>query len=252
VKEYWVSRWDDIPVDAPMENVNVYPLKYAAQTVLRKGGRILEAGCGAGRILRYFHNNGYDIEGIDFVDVAIAKLASADKSLKVSVGDITNLAFADGEFDYVLAFGLYHNLEHGLDRAVAETFRVLKSGGSVCASFRADNLQTRVSDWHADRKRGRKANAELKFHKINLTRNEFEALFRKAGFHINFASPVENMPFLYKLRFFRASGHKVFDENRARTEGYRLSGFGRLLQWAMMRFWPNQFCNVYVLIACKP
>ncbi len=252
VKEYWTSRWEDIPADAPMENADVYPLKYAAQTVTRKDGRILEAGCGAGRILRYFHNRGYDIIGIDFVDVAIQKLADADGSLKLAVGDITNLEFADETFDYVLAFGLYHNLEHGLERAVLETFRVLKRGGAVCASFRADNLQTRLNDWHADRRRDRKHVGDLQFHKINLTRSEFEALFRKAGFDIEFASPVENMPFPYKFRLFRAAGHKTFDENRARAEGYRLSWIGRLAQRALMRWWPDQFCNVYVLIARKP
>lgn len=252
VKEYWTSRWEDIPVDAPMENTNVYPLKYAEQTVASKEGRILEAGCGAGRILRYFHNRGYDIVGIDFVDVAIQKLADADDSLKVGVGDITNLDFSDENFDYVLAFGLYHNLEHGLERAVAETFRVLKHGGAVCASFRADNLQTRLNDWHAERKRDRKREGELQFHKVNLTRNEFEALFRKTGFKIEFVSPVENMPFPYKFRLFRAAGHKTFDENRARTEGYRLSWCGRLLQRTMMRWWPDQFCNVYVMVARKP
>lgn len=235
-----------------MGNANVYPLKYAVQTVVRTDGRILEAGCGAGRILRYFHNRGYDIIGIDFVDVAVTKLSVADCSLKVAVGDITNLEFTDETFDYVLAFGLYHNLEHGLERAVAETFRVLKRGGAVCASFRADNLQTRLNDWHADRKRSRKHGGELQFHKVNLTRSEFVALFRKAGFEIEYASPVENMPFPYKFRLFRAAGHKVFDENRARAEGYRLSWIGRLVQRVVMRWWPDQFCNVYVLIARKP
>ena len=44
VKEYWAARWDDIPADAPMENLSVYPLKYAQMTVKDKAGKILEAG----------------------------------------------------------------------------------------------------------------------------------------------------------------------------------------------------------------
>ena len=61
VKEYWAARWDDIPADAPMENLSVYPLKYAEMTIKDKAGKILEAGCGAGRILRYYHDWGHDI-----------------------------------------------------------------------------------------------------------------------------------------------------------------------------------------------
>jgi len=251
-KEYWTSRWEDIPVDAPMTNEHVYPLKYAIKTVKRPGGRILEAGCGAGRILRYFHALGYDIVGIDYISVVVDKLAKADPSLKVAVGDIADLQFSDGEFDDVLAFGLYHNIENDLDRAVSETFRVLKPGGAVCASFRADNVQTRLTDWLADRRRGGKDGAARIFHKLNLTRSEFEKLFARAGFRIEYVAPVENMPILYKFRFFRASAHKKFDENRARAEGYRLSWLGSLLQGVMMRWVPDQFCNIYVLIARKP
>jgi hypothetical protein len=61
--------------------------------------------------------------------------------------------------------------------------------------------------------------------------------------------PVENMPILYKFAFFRAREHKVFDENKARKEGYRLSWLGQRLQNFLMRIAPDQFCNIYVLIA---
>lgn len=253
VKEYWTKRWVDIPVDSPMENLNVYPLKYAAMTIQDKQGKIVEAGCGAGRILRYYHDRGYDIEGIDFIDVAIDKLKEFDSTLKVEVGDITNLQYADQSFKYVLAFGLYHNLEHGLELAVKETYRVLESGGAVCASFRADNIQTRLTDWLADRmskKNGSRSYAR-EFHKMNLTKKEYERLFTNAGFSIDFIGAVENMPILYKFSVFRSSGHKVFDENKARSEGYRLSWIGQRLQNFLMYFMPNQFCNVYVLIGRK-
>ncbi len=253
VKEYWAARWDDIPADAPMENSDIYPLKYAELTIKDKNGKILEAGCGAGRILRNYHNRGYDIVGFDFIDVAIAKLNNIDSSLHVEVGDITNLKYDDQSFKYILAFGLYHNLEHNLDRAVSETYRVLENDGLVCASFRADNVQTRLTDWLAHKKEINKNlnNQESSFHKMNLTRKEFERLFERAGFIIESVYPVENMPVLYKFTIFRSLGHKNFDENKARKEGYRLSWFGQRLQNFLMKFFPEQFCNIYVLIAYK-
>jgi len=250
VKEYWGARWSEIPVDAPMENKSVYPLKYAEQTIKDKKGKILEAGCGAGRILRYYHDRGYDIVGIDFIDAVIHKLKNIDPSLKAEVGDITNLRFEDQSFRYVLAFGLYHSLEHGLEEAVLETYRVLEQGGSVCASFRADNIQTRLTDWLADRRASKKDRGKAKrhFHKMNLTRQECEKLFASAGFVVESVSPVENMPILYKFRIFRSVRHQRFDENRARTEGYRLSWLGQRLQKFLMRHFPDQFCNLYIVI----
>ena len=135
-----------------MGNINKYPLKYALETISAKEGVILEAGCGAGRILRYFHNLGYNIIGVDFIQIAVEKLRAADQSLKVEEGDITNLKYEDGAFRYLLAFGLYHNLESGIEDAIMESWRVLENGGRICASFRADNLQTRITDWVAERK----------------------------------------------------------------------------------------------------
>jgi len=252
VKDYWTSRWDDIPVDQPMENIQVYPLKYAEKIVKDRKGKVLEAGCGAGRILRYYHNLGVNIIGMDFIEVAIEKLKQIDSTLKVEVGDITVLRFDDESFKYILAFGLYHNLEHSLDQAIKETYRILKSGGSVCASFRADNIQTKLTDWLTERRASRSSSAKGQtFHKMNLTRSEFKQVFEKVGFKIDSIVPVENMPILYKFSFFRATNHKQFDENIARAEGYRLSWFGQRCQNFLMRFFPDQFCNIYVLIAHK-
>jgi len=89
------------------------------------------------------------------------------------------------------------------------------------------------------------------FHKMNLTQSEFKQAFEKGGFTVDSIVPGENMPILYKFRFFRAFKHKRFDENIARAEGYKLSWFGQLCQNFLMRFFPNQFCNIYILIAHK-
>ena len=92
-KEYWMSRWTNIPADEPMSNEDVYPLKYSNMIVKEKGSLILEAGCGAGRLLRYYHNKGFNIEGFDFVEEAITKLKAIDPSLKVEIGDVMDLRY---------------------------------------------------------------------------------------------------------------------------------------------------------------
>lgn len=253
-KEYWAKRWDSIPSDYSMENPNAYPLKFAQLTVQSKEGKILEAGCGAGRILRYYADKGYDIVGIDFIGSTVKKLKETDQTLKVEIGDITDLKYNDKSFKYVLAFGLYHNLHHDLDKAIKETYRVLETGGKVCASFRADNLQTLLTDWlteHRADKNGRKTLSN-EFHKMNLTQSEFVSLFKDAGFEVEAVYPVENMPIFYKFSFFRSRKHKIFNEQIGRKDGYELSTLGSLIQRNLMRFFPRQFCNIFVLIAHKP
>lgn len=253
-KDYWTSRWTAIPADEAMKNPHVYPLRYALLSVTAKSQKILEAGCGAGRILRYFHEKGYDIVGMDFIKEAIDKLTLADPTLKAEVGDICNLKYRDGEFDVLMAFGLYHNLEKGLDKAIEESFRVLKPGGTICASFRADNIQTRLTD-RLTESREQKSGKNLEkttFHKMNLTRGEFVDAFENAGFQVEKVFPVENMPILYKFRLFRAGAHKEFNESLGRKDGYQLSPLGKVLQKALVTFAPSQFCNIFVLIAKKP
>jgi len=254
VKSYWEDRWSSIDADAPMENVGAYPLRYANLIIQSNDGPILEAGCGAGRIVRYYHNLGFTVTGFDYVDTAISKLKSADPTLDVDIGDIRNLKYPDQAFRYILAFGLYHNLETGLSDAINETFRVLKGGGWVCSSFRADNIQTRLVDWlaHMRAKRTSQHYSVRAFHKLNLTKSEYATLFRNAGFDVQAIMPVENMPILYKFSFFRARSHKIFDESIGRKEGYKLSRLGGLLQSFLMYLFPDQFCNIYVMIAKRP
>tara|TARA_Y100001968_G_scaffold135199_1_gene123353 strand:+ start:455 stop:916 length:462 start_codon:yes stop_codon:yes gene_type:complete len=144
VKEYWIDRWEAVAADKAMQNKLKYPLcsSLSILDITKKANsRILEAGCGTGRLLRYFHKNQYNIIGIDFAENAIKKIEELELELKAEVGDITDLRFENNTFTHVLAFGLYHNFEEEmLNIALKDTFRVMDIGGVLCASFRADNL----------------------------------------------------------------------------------------------------------------
>ncbi len=251
-KDYWQKRWDQIPADEAMTNEAIYPLKYANICIDTKESKILEAGCGNGRILRYYHNNGYNITGFDFIKTSIEKLKAVDSSLNAEVGDITKLKYKNNSFDYILAFGLYHNLQNNLDDAISETYRILTSSGKVCASFRADNIQTRLTDWLNNQATSSQGDRDSSFfHKMNLKENEFLELFIKHGFKIENIYHVENMPFIYKIPFFRSKTHKNFNENLARNEGYKLSFLGKKIQKIFMKYFSKHFCNIFVIIAKK-
>jgi len=245
--QYWEDRWGRIPADDGELNLERYPGKYA-KTAIQKGGEpVLEAGCGAGRVLIYYHRKGLNITGMDYVQGAVDKIKSLEPDINVTAEDIRNLPYEHGQFGVVLAFGLYHSLEDGIDLAFSETRRVMRPGGILCASMRADNLQNRIVDWLASRNTLK--DAEVSFHKLNLRRSEFKKMLDDAGFDLEEMHYVENMPFLYKFRIFRHRNHDKFDEHAARGEGYRLSALGSALQKCLFGLFPGSFCNINVAVA---
>lgn len=255
---YWARRWANVATDEPMENRDVYPLKYALEAVALSNvsnprGVICEAGCGNGRLVRYFMRQGYTIKGFDFISEAIDKIRKAEPEADVETGDILNLHYPDECFDTFLAFGLYHSLPWNLqNQALRETFRVMKPGASLCASFRADNVCNRIVDYLRGKEERKGEGLENKFHKLNLTQAEFTRLLNSNGFIVEKLDYVVNMPLLYKFACFRHASHKVFEEHKGRREGYLLNPAGNMLWKNLMRFLPGQACNVFVAFARKP
>ena len=193
VQSYWKSRWTSSEVDSAMKNIQVYPLYYCLDFLKNSNitdTYILEAGCGNGRILRFFYESGYKILGIDFIESAINKINSLKLGLKAEVGDITNLRYENGIFTHVFAFGLYHNFEENMmNQALTETQRVLKNGGLLCASFRADNIQNYINDKFfyeglGENRSNYKKVLHNEFHKINLTKKEIITIVENNGFNV--------------------------------------------------------------------
>ena len=250
-QDYWSERWMNLPVDSEMSNELIYPLKNSISTVKEdKKGKILEAGCGNGRVLRYFHNKGYNIHGIDFIQNAIDKLKKADESLLVSTQSILNTDFKDKEFKYILAFGLYHNFKNEILPALVETGRILEKNGVLCASFRADNLQNLILDKVTEKKQRLKANNSKKyFHKANFTIRDLTELFSKSNFEIISIAKEFNMPFLFKFKIFRHFNQKNFNEKSGRNQGYKLNLIGNLIFRSIKFLFPSQFCSIYIVSA---
>jgi len=183
---------------------------------------------------------------MDFIGSTLSALSKYENSLKLSVADINKLPFASNTFGAVLAFGLYHNLENGLDVALRDTHRVLKKEGVLCASFRLDNLQNRLNDLISDFRSFLSPRAELQFHKANYSTGELIELFADSNFKIKSLEYVVNMPLLFKIPLFRDG---EFDEGVARAEGYKLKKMPQKVQNLLVKHFPANFCNVAVVTA---
>lgn len=100
------------------------------------GDRILELGCGMGRLTEYLENSGYDVVAMDISKNRVST-ASMRVSSDVMVMDAGNLSFADRSFDGVIfshnGLDYLHPFERRLE-SQAEVYRVLKSGGTFLYS----------------------------------------------------------------------------------------------------------------------
>jgi ubiquinone/menaquinone biosynthesis C-methylase UbiE len=96
-------------------------------------GRVLEIGCGTGKMFEYY-DAGARVEGIepeeDFLGLAVAKATAFSGRIQATAGDGMKLAFPDATFDAVV-FGLVLCSVPSVERALAEAFRVLRPGGQL-------------------------------------------------------------------------------------------------------------------------
>ncbi len=84
-------------------------IKVASQ--MKKGSRVIEFGCGAGRDALYLAENGFDVTSVDISKTGISKLIEiAEKrclQIKAKVQDMRDFHF-EGKYDLVIAVGSLH------------------------------------------------------------------------------------------------------------------------------------------------
>lgn len=234
-----------------MEAEGNYPLVYANEAYLMSGGPALEAGCGPGRLLRYFHQFDREIFGFDYVEEPVRTLQGVDCTLKVFVAEVDQLPFEDGYFGCVFAFGIFHSLADGGHAGLREVARIMRPDGILCASWRSDNFSNWITDILKDNLRVNARQNDRQFHKLNLRRDEIDEMLRDVGFTVVKTVSATNMPFIFRFRIFRAADQKIFVESTARASGYKLNALGTNVQALLQRFAPNQFCNLYVAFAIR-
>ncbi|CUU53536.1 Methyltransferase domain-containing protein [Parafrankia irregularis] len=104
------------------------------------GGRILDAGCGTGRVAIRLAELGYACTGVDVDPSMLARARAASDSVTWVLADLVDLADLDGQFDLVVAAGnviplLAEGSEARVVRALAER---LRPGGLLVAGFGLD------------------------------------------------------------------------------------------------------------------
>lgn len=139
-------------------------------------GKLLDVGCGGGRLLNRMKKRGWEVEGIDF-DAHATEKVTARYGIKTHVGDITQCDLTGNSFDVIC---MSQTIEHLYDpnSTLRECLRILKPGGFLvmttpnAASIGASEFGTFWRGWEAPR------------HLHLFTVKSLQQLTRQAGFDV--------------------------------------------------------------------
>ena len=133
---HFPSTEPEAPLDLAMVDAFV-----AAVTADRDSAgqpRILDAGCGTGRMSRYLADRGCDVEGVDLSPGMVEQARRAQPDLTFDVAPLTALPHDDDTFDGVMLwYSTIHTPPTGQPAIYGEAVRVLRPGGHLLVAFQS-------------------------------------------------------------------------------------------------------------------
>ena len=112
--------------------------EFVSEVAKRPASKVLDAGCGAGRMMTYLQSQTPSLEvfGIDLSAEMVALAQSAHPTAKIRRADLSDTRYPEGEFDGILAwYSIIHTEPDQLAEIVAEFARILQSEGLVLLGY---------------------------------------------------------------------------------------------------------------------
>ena len=113
---------------------SIYDYMYSRISQVAAGKEVLELATGPGMIAKHIAASAKNVVATDFSQNMIATAMKGDvpRNVYFEVADATDLRFKDHSFDVVIIANALHVMPNP-EKALAETERVLKSGGTLIA-----------------------------------------------------------------------------------------------------------------------
>ena len=194
VEAYWTQVWEQ--EGGPKGAVSKIPGKPEFRIMhpyldqLPKGARLLDGGCGLGDWTLYFSRNDLPTLGLDISRDTVAKLNSLFPDTDFAMGDIRATGLPDESFDGYFSWGTFEHFEEGLDRCVAEAWRILKPGGYLFITVPFDNLRQSLLKAFDAKRETEPILQPMRFYQWRLTRRELRDCLRSGGFHVLEIKPI--------------------------------------------------------------
>ena len=111
-------------------------------------GHVVELGCGPAHVAAYIASRGVDISGLDLSPQMVEQARRLFPSLKVVVGDMLDLPYADAELGGIVSFySIIHFDDDQLATAFDEMARVLVDGGLLGLAFHIGDEVLHREQW---------------------------------------------------------------------------------------------------------
>jgi len=142
--------------------------------ILKKGSRVLDVGCAAGRDCKVFKGAGFSVVGIDLSEKLLAIAKKKHPGISFRLADMRNLPFRENIFDGVFARAVLHHLEREEMMGVLKQFyNVLKPGGILF-------IMTKAGSGLLKKEEDLTSGEEREF--TLLTKNQLHRFLSKVGF----------------------------------------------------------------------
>jgi len=128
-----VEAYDAFAQDWDTTRQYAWPEFELVKSKLNKGMKVLDLGCGNGRLFGLCKEIEVDYTGVDN-SAELVKLAQKNNPEgKFIVGDALDLPFGDSEFDLVISLAVVHHIpgKENREKFFSEIARVLKNNGEV-------------------------------------------------------------------------------------------------------------------------
>jgi SAM-dependent methyltransferase len=115
------------PLQQQLGNTDIYLIDQLLRGRIQPGMKILDAGCGEGRNIRYLISQGYDVSAVDQDPQRIPGLPPE----KFRCEPIESMSFPDASFDFIIASAVLHfaHDEAHFEAMLSRIFDKLRPGG---------------------------------------------------------------------------------------------------------------------------
>ncbi len=116
-----------------IDGIDIYIIDQILKGSFKTGGKVLDAGCGNGRNLKWFYNADFEIHGTDIATEKIdnCKELYPSQELNFVISSVEKMPYKANFFDYTICNAVLHFAENSshFHQMFSELVRILKPNG---------------------------------------------------------------------------------------------------------------------------